>query len=67
MDKRIYEPGYLHCFLNGPITLPLSEEVTRVNFEQIGFGSVSCCDRWTMKCLSRTEPAEEPSEMLLMS
>lgn len=50
MDKRIYEPGYLHCFLNGLITLHLREEVTRVDFEQIGFGSVSCCDRWTMKC-----------------
>lgn len=67
MDKGIYEPGYLHCFLNGLITLLLSEEATGVNFEQIGFGSVSCCDRWTMKCLSRTEPAAERGETLLMS
>lgn len=37
MDKGIYEPGFLHYFLNALITLHLREEVTGADFEQMGF------------------------------
>lgn len=56
MDKGIYEPGFLHCFLNALITLHLREEVTGADFEQMGFVLWWVDNGVT---LSRTEPAED--------